>query len=276
MDASLTPAVRRFMGASFEKAMVDHAIRSFDDRFLRHVLSRDKSITNLNVLRSKVQDEIDKNVDDTQDLYSDSTMDHKAFRIEAEAASKTEKGQTVTITALKEFMALMTKTAAAENTSGTDNKDPRVLMASAPILQAPFENGGFGQQIAQQDNAFHGGTEFRRWGSQRCYPQQLDYQGWNHNVPQNNFQRGQFQSVRDNRNGYQNENCYDGGFYHSEPNWQPQNDANFVSYDAHLLSQNQLQNDVSTARATASYANVQPAGGAKVPQEQAASAMPKN
>lgn len=272
MDASLTPVVRRFMGASFEKAMVDHAIRSFDDRFLRHVLSRDKSITNLNVLRSKVQDEIDKNVDDTQDLYSDSTRDHKAFRIEAGAASEPEKDQTVTITALKEFMALMTKTAAAENTSGTGNKDPRVLMASAPILQAHFENGGFGQQIAQQDNAFHGGTEFRRWGSQRCYPQQLDYQGWNHDWPQNNFQRGQFQSWRDNRNG--NGNCYDGGF--SEPNWQPQNGANVASYDAHLPSQNQLQNDVSMPFAAAFYTNAQHAGEAEALQEQAASAVSKN
>lgn len=127
MDSSLTPAIRRFMGTSFEKAMVDHAIRSFDDRFLRHTLSRDKTITILQLLRKAVQEELDRNIDDTENLYSDPRRG-RTFRIETEEIPKARE-ETVSLTTLAEIMKKLSTAskAAVENPPPSTDMSQHVL-----------------------------------------------------------------------------------------------------------------------------------------------------
>lgn len=85
----------------FEKAIVEHAIRSMSDRFMRFALSHKPNITTLQHLRRGVEEELDRDVDDTEGLFD--VLTHKSGDLEVGSTTR-EKREVESATQITELV----------------------------------------------------------------------------------------------------------------------------------------------------------------------------
>lgn len=231
--------------SSFEKAVVEHAIRSLSDRLLRHVFSRDAAITTLTLLRKAVEDELEHNVDDTEDLCS--TPKAKTF-VSLPEARQTNEGALV-MTSLNEILKTMAtmsqqlaeRTAKPPTAKHVYFSEDQLIPTDTPIqptvpeYRQPQNNRqqhtaqGYQHRAAFDSNTNfqpHNGFERYYWGQAAAQPQyqyannQSGYQPqWQQNEP---FHLSQ--DYRNNGNDFNNNRRYNSPGRNGPPrNWSKNN-----------------------------------------------------
>lgn len=248
MNTEMTQATKLALVDNFETAVVQHAIRSMRDRFLRHMFSRDRSITTIQQLRRGIEEEMEKNTDDTEDLLRE-TDSPKPVSFRTYADSQVQQDEPLSLASMSEILRTISSASKAlkENTPNSiDDSCQPVLFANnvTGTLPKPVQTPLYSEILAGAHTLPQGNAQLLQnpqilqvplpqyQAQQQVYannqqqmqmqqmPMQMQQQqydnGFNNSYQNNNFNRGSFgsRSYRGNnrpfnRNSFRN-NSYRG------------------------------------------------------------------
>lgn len=155
MDKNQTAREKTQAGTIFEKAIVDHAIRSLSDRLLRHIFSHQHSIETLHQLRQGIEEEMDRNVDDTNYALPESAA-RPAFRTggstSGEPKDESEEWITAAMAAKITELAKLSRNLADQNASQQAMEQKAFFTNYEPNQHHSWDHSANRQQGNGQEN----------------------------------------------------------------------------------------------------------------------------